>query len=103
VLILWPDSDQWPQGAEYDFSECDNVGEPPADVALPCTCRTTQPYRQDQASIKSTSPKWHNYACEWDPRRQTLKQWTDGVQVYDGKGRVAQAPGPMHLTHNSAR
>jgi hypothetical protein len=95
VLILWPDSDKWPEGAEYDFWE-GNVGEPDADAFLHLP--NHQPYRQDQASIKYNPKDWHNYACEWNPAAQTLKVWVDGVQVYDGKGRVAQAPGPMHLT-----
>jgi hypothetical protein len=95
VLILWPDSDQWPQGAEYDFWE-GNVGEPDADAFLHLP--NHQPYRQDQASIKADPAQWHNYAVEWDPKAQTLKCWVDGVQFYNGKGRVAQAPGPMHLT-----
>lgn len=95
VLILWPDSDQWPQGAEYDFWEGD-VGEPDADAFLHLP--NHQPYRQDRASINAKPSDWHNYAIEWNPAAQTLKCWVDGVQFYDGKGRVAQAPGPMHLT-----
>lgn len=97
VLILWPDSDQWPQGAEYDYFECDE-GDPPADVGAFMHLPNHQPYRQDHFTIGVDITQWHNYACEWDPRRQTLKQWTDGVQKYNGSGRVAQAPGPMHPT-----
>lgn len=95
VLILWPDSDQWPQGAEYDFVEFDE-GDSNAEgfMHLP----NHQPYRQDQFSIPGDPTQWHNYACEWDPGRQTLTQWTDGTQRYRGTGRVAQAPGPMHPT-----
>lgn len=95
VLILWPDSDQWPQGAEYDFWEGD-VGESNADAFLHLP--NHQPYRQDQATINANPADWHNYAIEWNPAAQTLKCWVDGVQFYNGKGRVAQAPGPMHLT-----
>jgi hypothetical protein len=95
VLILWPDSDKWPEGAEYDFWEGD-VGEKSAAAFLHLP--NHQPYRQDRASINYDPKDWHNYACEWNPAAQTLKVWVDGVQVYDGKGRVAQAPGPMHLT-----
>jgi hypothetical protein len=95
VLILWPDSDQWPQGAEYDFWEGDvNDKDATAFLHLP----NHQPYRQDAAKIAYDPKDWHNYACEWNPSAQTLKVFVDNVQVYDGKGRVAQAPGPMHLT-----
>jgi hypothetical protein len=97
VLILWPDSDQWPAGAEYDYFECDE-GDGPGDVGGFMHLPNHQPYRQDHFSIGVDITQWHNYACEWNPGRQTLKQWTDGVQKYNGSGRVAQAPGPMHPT-----
>ena len=95
VLILWPDSDQWPAGAEYDFWE-GNVGDADADAFLHLP--NHQPYRQDQATIHANPSEWHNYAIEWNPAAQTLKCFVDGVQFYNGSGRVAQAPGPMHLT-----
>jgi hypothetical protein len=56
------------------------------------------PYRQDHFTFNQDITKWFNMACEWNPKAQTLKTWRDGELVYNGKGRVAQAPGPMHLT-----
>lgn len=95
VLILWPDSDQWPAGAEYDFMECDEgTGQFDLFMHLP----NHQPYRQDHYGESLDIENWHNYACEWNPSAQTLKAWIDGRLVYNGSGRVAQAPGPMHLT-----
>jgi hypothetical protein len=95
VLILWPDSDQWPQGAEYDYFECDEGDSSSGGfMHLP----NHQPYRQDAFDIPVDITQWHNYACEWNPSAQTLKQWTDGTIRYNGSGRVAQAPGPMHPT-----
>jgi hypothetical protein len=96
VLILWPDSDQWPAGAEYDYFECDE-GDASSGGFMHLPNHT--PYRQDHFTISPIDIKvWHNYACEWNPAAQTLTQWTDGVQRYAGTGRVAQAPGPMHPT-----
>jgi hypothetical protein len=95
VLILWPDSDQWPQGAEYDFWE-GNVGDADADAFLHLP--NHQPYRQDQATVPASPSEFHNYAIEWNPAAQTLRCYVDGVRFYNGSGRVAQAPGPMHLT-----
>lgn len=95
VLILWPDSDQWPQGAEYDFFETDEgTGEFGLFMHLP----NHQPYRQDHYSEDLDIQNWHNYACEWNPAARTLRAWVDGRRVYNGQGRVAEAPGPMHLT-----
>lgn len=95
VLILWPDSNQWPAGAEFDYWE-GNVNDPGADIFMHLPNHT--PYRQDHVSLNFNPAEFHNYACEWDPVAQTLTQWVDGVQQYRGTGRVAQAPGPMHPT-----
>lgn len=95
VLILWPDNDQWPAGAEYDFFETD-IGDDGYGIFMHLPNHT--PYRQDHVSVTKDITNWHNYAVEWNPAAQTLKSWCDGVQVYSGSGRVAQAPGPMHLT-----
>lgn len=95
VLILWPDSNDWPAGAEYDFFETDcDSGEFGLFMHLP----NHQPYRQDHVSFDLDIENWHNYACEWDPRAKILRAFVDGEMVYEGLGRVAQAPGPMHLT-----
>jgi hypothetical protein len=95
VLILWPDNDQWPAGAEYDFMECDEgTGEFNLFMHLP----NHEPYRQDHYGEALDIQNWHNYAVEWNPAAQTLRAYIDGRRVYDGSGRVAQAPGPMHLT-----
>jgi Domain of unknown function (DUF5047) len=95
VLILWPDNDQWPSGAEYDFMECDEgTGQFGLYMHLP----DHQPYRQDFYGQPLDLQNWHNYAVAWDGPGRTLKAYIDGQLVYNGQGRVADAPGPMHLT-----
>jgi hypothetical protein len=95
VLILWPDNDVWPEGAEYDFMECDEgTGQFGLYMHLP----NHQPYRQDYYGEALDLQNWHNYACEWDGPGRTLKAWIDGRLVYSATGRVAEAPGPMHFT-----
>jgi hypothetical protein len=96
VLILWPASDDWPAGAEYDFFETDEgTGTYTGYLHLP----NHEPYRQDQIPERQLDlENWHNYACEWDPNAQILRCFLDGEMTYEGLGRVAQAPGPMHLT-----
>jgi len=95
VLILWPDSDEWPEGAEYDFLECDE-GDNKGGGFMHLPNHT--PYRQDHYTFPVDITKWFNMACEWNPKARTLKTWCDGKLVYDGRGRVAEAPGSMHLT-----
>lgn len=95
VLILWPDNDDWPAGAEYDFMECDEgTGKFGLFMHLP----NHSPYRQDAYEENLDIQNWHNYACEWNAQGRTLTAWIDGRQVYRGTGRVADAPGPMHVT-----
>lgn len=95
VLILWPDNDQWPSGAEYDFMECDEgTGQFGLFMHLP----DHQPYRQDFYGEPLDLQNWHNYAVAWDGPGRTLRAYIDGRLVYNGSGRVADAPGPMHLT-----
>lgn len=95
VLILWPDSNEWPEGAEYDFLEFD-IGDTRGAgfMHLP----NHQPYRQDHFTFPVDPTQWFNMACEWNRNKRTLKAWCNGVQVYSGSGRVAEAPGPMHPT-----
>lgn len=96
VLILWPDNDQWPSGAEYDFMECDEgTGQFGLYMHLP----NHEPYRQDYYGEPLDIQNWHNYACAWDGPGRTLKAYIDGRLVYNGQGRVADAPGPMHVTY----
>lgn len=95
VLILWPDGDDWPAGAEYDFFETD---EGDGKFGLFMHLPNHSPYRQDHYSETLDIQNWHNYACEWDAGGKALRAFVDGRMVYEGKGRVAEAPYPMHLT-----
>jgi uncharacterized protein DUF5047 len=95
VLILWPDSDQWPEGAEYDIVEFD-VGDASLGGYMHLPNHT--PYRQDHFTFNGDATQWFNMACEWNRNKRTLKAWFNGTQVYNGSGRVAEAPGPMHPT-----
>jgi len=95
VLILWPDSDNWPAGAEYDFFECD---EGDGKFGLFMHLPNHTPYRQDHYSETLDIQNWHNYAVDWNARDKILAAYIDGREVYRGTGRVAEAPGPMHLT-----
>jgi hypothetical protein len=95
VVILWPSNDDWPGGAEFDFFEADiGDGQGAGFMHLP----NHQPYRQDHFTFPNDNTRWFNMACEWNPAARTLRTWCNGVLVYNGSGRVAEAPGPMHFT-----
>jgi hypothetical protein len=63
VLITWPESDEWPAGAEYDFLDV-NVGDPGAGAFrhYPNHQPRVQEYAE-KAGVDLT--EWHNYGFEW--------------------------------------
>lgn len=95
VLITWPQSNRWPQGAEYDFLEV-NVGDRNATAFLHFP--NHQPRRQEHATKQNVDlSQWHNYGFEWAPTH--LAGFIDGERwFYFNKDGIQNAPGPMHLT-----
>jgi hypothetical protein len=92
VLIDWPTSDQWPQGGEFDFYECDcDSGLYEAYLHIPGNDGSAQEYVKKQCDIS----QWHNIAFEWS--RNGCAGWLDGQQVFNFPG-FKQPPGPMQLT-----
>lgn len=96
VLIAWPDSNQWPEGAEYDFLENGAPGQQCAEAFLHYP--NHQPKRQEFAQRCGVDlTQWHNFALEWAPGR--LVGFIDGVEWFRFTANgIANAPGPMHLT-----
>lgn len=95
VLITWPDSDKWPQGAEYDFLE-NNIGDRCAEAFLHYP--NHQPRRQEHAEKCGVDlTRWHNYGFEWTTKG--LVGYLDGAEWFRfGRDGIQNAPGPMHLT-----
>lgn len=96
VLITWPDSDEWPAGAEYDYLENDAPGEACAEAFLHYPDH--QPRVQEHAEKCGVDLKqWHNFGFEWTP--QHVRGFIDGVEWFSfGADCVQCAPGPMHQT-----
>jgi hypothetical protein len=93
VLITWPQSDQWPQGGEYDFMET-NIGKPGVEAFMHHP--TSGSVVQDHYSKTVDITQWHNYGFEWSPTG--LTGYIDGVVWFHDTKSGIQAPGPMHLT-----
>ncbi|TDQ00873.1 glycoside hydrolase family 16 protein [Labedaea rhizosphaerae] len=94
VLITWPDSDEWPQGGEYDYFEV-NVGDSAATAFLhhPTDSGVVQDeYHHDGVDLS----QWHNYGFEWAP--DGLTGYLDGQVWFHDTDPDVQAPGPMHQT-----
>ena len=96
VLITWPDSDQWPAGAEYDYLENGAPGQQCAEAYLHFP--NHQPRRQEHAEKCGVDlTQWHNFGFSWQP--DGLTGYIDGVEWFhfDQDG-IQNAPGPMHQT-----
>ncbi len=85
LLILWPDSDRWPQDGEYDYLENGAPGEPCAKAFLHYPHDPDVPVQQRFARKCGVDLKqWHNIAVEWTPRH--VKGFVDGVQWFSFSG-----------------
>lgn len=94
VLITWPDSDEWPQGGEYDYFEV-NVGDTSATAFMHHP--TDSDVVQDEYHSGSLDlAQWHNYGFEWAP--DGLTGYLDGQVWFHDTDPDVQAPGPMHQT-----
>jgi hypothetical protein len=96
VLITWPDSNNWPAGAEYDYLENGAPGEPCAEAFLHYP--NHQPKRQEFVRKCAVDlSQWHNFGFEWAPSH--VKGYIDGVEWFTySSGCIQCAPGPMHQT-----
>ncbi|MFI5841758.1 glycoside hydrolase family 16 protein [Catenuloplanes sp. NPDC051500] len=96
VLLLWPDNEQWPEGAEYDYLENSAPGEQCAGAFLHYP--NHQPKVQEQAEKCGVDLSgWHNFAFEWTPDH--VKGFIDGTEWFVFSADCIQcAPGPMFQT-----
>jgi hypothetical protein len=95
VLILWPDSDAWPQGGEDDFYECDCE-----DGAFTAYIHVPGNDPGNQYAFEKLRPldlqNWHNIAFERSKSGVTC--WIDGQQAFKITDPKIQVPGPLHIT-----
>jgi hypothetical protein len=95
VLILWPDSDQWPQGGEDDFYENDaEAGTFTAYIHIPGNDPGGQYAFEDLRPLDLQN--WHNIAFERS--RSGVTCWIDGQQAFQITDPKIQVPGPLHVT-----
>jgi hypothetical protein len=92
VLLLWPDSDRWPNDGELDYMETD-IGQPDIDAFMhhPATSVI-----QDHYSKNLDITVWHNYALEW--RSGLLIGYVDGVEWFRDSGSWVSNIPAMHET-----
>ncbi|RZT83422.1 glycosyl hydrolase family 16 [Pseudonocardia sediminis] len=91
VLLLWPDSGQWPEGGEIDFAETNSAAD---DVSF--FLHYGSDNSQDSAKKSLDITQWHNYAVSWTP--EGITGYIDGVQWFQNTDSSTQPPGAMHPT-----
>lgn len=85
LLILWPDSDRWPEDGEYDFLENTAPGEDCAKAFIHYPHDAGAEVQQEPAEtcgVKLT--EWHNVAVEWTPDH--VKGFVDGKEWFSFSG-----------------
>jgi hypothetical protein len=91
VLIIWPQSEQWPQDGEYDFFEV-TMGQTGAAAFMhyPHDPGTVQQIGYTKSDVDIT--QYHNYAFEWTSAG--LIGYIDGVQWFTASGGSRTTPTP---------
>lgn len=84
LLIVWPDSDRWPQDGEYDFFENDAPGlnSVTSFIHYPHDPGPVQQIQRVKEGVDTT--QWHNIAIEWTPDH--VKGFIDGVEWFNHSG-----------------
>lgn len=104
LLIIWPQSDRWPEDGEYDFLENNAPGEPCAEsyIHYPHDPGPVQQIFTREKNCGAPLSVWHNVAFEWTPDH--VRGYIDGRQWFSYSGgarpgrRAIQAMPSGHLT-----
>lgn len=90
LLIIWPESNMWPEHGEYDFLENGRPGMACAEAFIhyphPDNVSVQQEYAKE-TDCGAPLSEWHNVAIEWTPDH--IKGFIDGKEWFsysDGAG-----------------
>jgi beta-glucanase (GH16 family) len=90
VLLMWPDSENWPDDGEQDFSES-NVGDSTFSIYIH--------YGGGQDAQEGNAvdlTQFNNYAVEWIPGH--VRVYLNGTLIFDDTNGYVQTASPMHPT-----
>jgi len=95
LLLLWPDTEEWPRDGEIDFMEMTDPARQSTDIFIHYSKDgTTDSQVHSKVDIDGT--QWHNWAVEWTPEH--IVAYVDGKKWYRTTDTSVFPPGPMHLT-----
>ncbi|MEV6283505.1 glycoside hydrolase family 16 protein [Kribbella sp. NPDC051770] len=87
LLIVWPDSDRWPEDGEYDFLENGAPGEACAESFIHYPHNADAAVQQiftRESDCGAPLTEWHNVAVEWTPDH--VRGFIDGKQWFSHSG-----------------
>ena len=96
VVLLWPDSENWPGDGEIDFME---ILEPTRQEVTASVLHvrpgdpSTRDDPNDHRKITIDATQWHSWALEWTPDH--IRGYVDGTQWFEVTRHIPQTP--MHL------
>ena len=91
VMLLWPESEEWPEDGEIDIMEIPKGERQRASF----TVHWGEDNQQDGKSVEADFTQWHTFAVEWTPEH--IIGYLDGKEFYRNEDSDANPPGPMHL------
>jgi beta-glucanase (GH16 family) len=94
AVLLWPDSEKWPEDGEIDVVE--TPGGAKASAYATVHWGTTANHQQDSSRAGGDFTTWHVYTVDWRPTY--IKIYIDGKLYYDSTQGKPQIPNtPMSL------
>ncbi|WP_219412944.1 glycoside hydrolase family 16 protein [Pseudonocardia nigra] len=92
AILLWPDSEQWPEDGELDIMEVPGENRDLAHFVVHWGAEN----HVHGTAVPGDYTQWHTFAVEWLPDRITW--YVDGAKQYENTDKVAIPTTPMHLT-----
>jgi beta-glucanase (GH16 family) len=91
VMLLWPDSEKWPQDGEIDFMEMLDPNRQDTDSYV----HYGKDNQQIHNEVQTDATQWHNWAVEWTSEH--IIGYLDGREWFRITDPKALPPGNMHL------
>lgn len=98
VLVLWPDSERWPEDGEIDYMEILDPRRQTVTAAVNRFRHSDQLLKQLNfiQSVDIDATQWHSWAVEWTPA--AITGYVDGVQWFQTSS-INIPNGPRGLMH----
>jgi hypothetical protein len=92
AILLWPDSEKWPEDGEVDIMEVPGENRDLAHFVL----HAGEDNNLLGSAAKGDFSQWHTFAVEWLPDRITW--FVDGKKKFETTDKAMIPTTPMHLT-----